>query len=63
MDSVRMQMFNGVLNRDDVVMSFTIHFIDQSGQVVDLPEPVGPVTSTRPRVLCVNSPTTSGSPS
>jgi hypothetical protein len=31
--------------------------------VVDLPEPVGPVTSTKPRGLLANSATTGGSPS
>ncbi len=31
--------------------------------VVDLPEPVGPVTSTSPRGSIANSPTTDGRPS
>ena len=34
-----------------------------AASVVDLPEPVGPVTSTNPRGLRVNSSSTGGSPS
>jgi hypothetical protein len=37
-----------------------LSIIDAS--VVDLPEPVGPVTSTRPRGLEVSSVTTGGKP-
>ena len=34
-----------------------------AASVVDLPEPVGPVTSTRPLGFSANSPTTGGRPS
>ena len=44
-------------SRSSLIMSI----IDAS--VVDLPEPVGPVTSTKPRGLRVKSPSTAGSPS
>ena len=52
-----------VLDRHDVHGALWLISSIMAARVVDLPEPVGPVTSTSPRGLAVNSWSNSGSPS
>jgi len=44
-----------VLDRKDVANSFSLMSLTIAASVVDLPDPVGPVTSTTPRGYCAIS--------
>jgi len=59
-DSCRCEELDRVLDRDDVALACLIDVIDHRRQVVDLPEPVMPVTSTIAASLAARISTTSG---
>jgi hypothetical protein len=46
---VVVHVLDRVLNGEDVARPRLVDAVDDGGQVVDFPEPVGPVTSTNPR--------------
>jgi hypothetical protein len=46
---VAVQELDRVLDREDVLGALRLISSISAASVVDLPEPVGPVTSTRPR--------------
>ncbi len=45
---VRVEVLDGVLDGDDMDRVVAVDLVDDRREVVDLPEPVGPVTSTMP---------------
>ena len=57
------QELDRVLDREDVLLALALIRSTIDASEVDLPEPVGPVTRTKPRGLRVNSSSTAGSPS
>ncbi len=60
---VGVQILDRVLDREDVQPLLAVDLVDHRGQGVDFPDPVGPVTSTRPRGFEHRLSTTVGSPS
>ena len=52
---VAVQELDRVLDREDVLLALALIMSTIEASVVDLPEPVGPVTRTKPRGLRVNS--------
>lgn len=52
---VGVQILDRILDCDDVAVLGTVDVVYHAASVVDLPEPVGPVTSTRPRGAMANS--------
>jgi hypothetical protein len=60
---VGVQVLDRVLDGDDVLGRSRLILSIIAASVVDLPEPVGPVTRTRPRGFSHSFSTTAGSPS
>ena len=61
--AVRVQVLDRVLDRDDVAVRVLFATSSRLASVVDLPEPVGPVTRTSPRGRWANCSTDPGRPS
>jgi hypothetical protein len=59
---VGVQVLDGILDGDDVLVPLRVDLVSMAARVVDFPDPVGPVTSTRPRGLSHRVVTTSVRP-